>query len=70
MGITQLIKILKKFEKAYEGEYLEVLCYVPEQKNNIGKCHTYTFADFILGQKVNGKKCLVVKLEKEYPNTL
>lgn len=70
MGIKQLIKILKNIEKAYKGEYLEVLCYVPEQKNDIGKCHTYTFSDFILAQKVNGKKCLVVKLEKEYPNTL
>lgn len=64
-GIKQLIKILKKFEKAYCGEYLEVLCYVPEQKNDIGKCHTYTFTDFIVAQKINGKKFLVVKLEKE-----
>lgn len=70
IGIKQLIKILKTFEKGYSSEHLEVLCYVPEQKNDIGKCHTYTFTDFIVAQKINGKKCLVVKLEKEYPNTL
>lgn len=67
IGIKQLIKILKKFEKGYCSEHLEVLCYVPEQKNDIGKCHTYTFTDFIIAQKINGKKYLVVKLEKENP---
>lgn len=70
IGIKQLIKILKKFEKGYCSEHLEVLCCVPEKENDIGMCHTYTFTDFIIVPTIYGKKCLVVKLEKENPNTL